>query len=168
MYTYNFVKTPWFCNYYSKYLRKSILLCTSVLLLLADLFIFLFLYYFLNEFKVFNGTVYISVLALTVLLEIIALLYYCNKEIKNTLNNIKETSSTLSFTEDGISISSDDMVKHINWEIIKNVHATKYEFSFQLKANGIPSNIFFFSFFDSSREDILENLEKYIPVKREE
>ncbi|MEG2656973.1 MAG: hypothetical protein RSA29_14855 [Clostridium sp.] len=96
MYTYKSVKTPWFCNYYKKRLKKSILIYVSLILLLVNIFVFLFLFLILSKNKLFNGTVYLSVLAITILLEGIALIFHCNKEVKDNLNKLNETTITIS------------------------------------------------------------------------
>lgn len=166
MFDYKFAKTQWFCSYYTKNLRKSILIYTSLILLLVNIFVFSFLFLVLNKNQLFNETVYLYLLGITILLEGITLLFYCNKEVKNSLNKINENTLTLFFNEAGININSTAMTKSINWEIVKEVRATKHELIFYFKVNGIPSNSFFFNFFDASKDDILEALEEYTTVRR--
>lgn len=166
MFNYNFVKNPWFCNYYTKHLRKAILTSTSLILLLANVFAFSLSFFILRQNEFFKGTVYLSVLAITVILEGIALIFYCNKEVKNTLNKLYDNNLILSFNEDGIDITSDAITKSIKWTIVKEAVATKNELIIYFKVNGIPSNSFLFNFFDASKDDILEALEKHITVRR--
>lgn len=168
MFNYKSVKNPWVCNHYAKSLRKFFLTYNTFFLAVIDIFIFiiLFISLSLNKYFEFNGTLYIISILITILLQGVIFIFTSHREIKKSLSTLTNEELTLSFDEDGIHINSGGILKHIHWDGVRDVRADKETLSLYYKLNGIPNNKFYFSFFETPREEIVKEIEKYMPVRR--
>ncbi|MDU4891037.1 MAG: hypothetical protein E6344_17950 [Clostridium sp.] len=168
MFNYKFVKTPWICNHHAKYLRKYFLTYNALMLAIADIIIFLFSYIIisLNKFTELNGSLYITLILITLILEGAIFIFASTLEIKKSLDDLRDSALTLSFDEYGIHINSEGIIRHIQWDGVRGVRASKDELALYYKINGVSSNGFYFRFFEASREDILKEIEKYTKVRR--
>lgn len=164
MYKYKLVNNYEFKIAYGKYLRKNLLIVSLTSVSVVNLILFLLFYFFL---KVYESQINFFPFIISIILILEALLFYISYKIesKKMLNSVTNSETTISFDEKGISLYQDSILKHINWKAVRNVIIDGDNLLFQFKVIGLPGNFFYLKFFDSEREELIKDIEKYIQVK---
>lgn len=166
MYKYKFTNDEGFKVNYKKELSKILFIRSLIFSAVAYVTIFLLISVALKINERFNLRSFLAVGALTIIVELIVVPIYYKKEVKNLIDNISDTELDISFNEEGISINSDNATRHVNWKGVRSIKVSKENLIFNYKVDGITSNIFFLDKFDTEKEVIIKDIEKYTKVRR--
>lgn len=165
MYRYNLVNNDEFKVAYKKYLRKNILKGSLIIISTITIIVFILLFLFLivvNEVKLI---IIICIYSISLILEAIVFFKSYKNEIKKILDNVSNSTIDISFTEEGMSLYQNGILKHINWKAVREVIIDENNLLFYSKVNGVPSNFFYLKFFDVEKEELIKDIEKYVKVK---
>lgn len=166
MYTYKFINNHDFRLSYQRWFRNTILSRLYKLILIVDIVMFLLVSISLRNNTKIMISQYLIIFIFAIILQVVILQIYYKKEVRMLLDNMTNGEMTISFDETGIDISSENIIRHIKWSGVKEINADKENLLLYYKVNGINNNIFLFKHFDSSREEIIGEIEKYTKVKR--
>ncbi|MEG0295493.1 MAG: hypothetical protein RR620_02170 [Clostridium sp.] len=166
MYTYKFINNNDFRLSYQRWFRNTILSRLYKLILIVDIVMFLLVSISLRNNTKIMISQYLIMFIFAIILQVVILQIYYKKEVRMLLDNMTNGEMTISFDETGIDISSENIIRHIKWSGVKEINADKENLLLYYKVNGINNNIFLFKHFDSSREEIIGEIEKYTKVKR--
>lgn len=169
MFNYRLITDDEFISNYEKEAKKSLIKVSSILIGILDiLFLILMILGLLNSNSFDFGYLIIFTVLIVSIQAVIVIRYSVKKsrEAAKILRNSEKTDITLVIEENGVSIYSENLLRHIEWRGISDIKAKDKELLIYYKVNGISSNIFYFEFFEASREEIINEFEKYKAVGR--
>lgn len=169
MFNYKFISNDDFISNYEKESKKNLLKGGSILVGIVDLLFLMLIVLALLITSTFN-IIYFSILVIViVVLQGIVLMNYSSKksiESAENLRSVENRDITINIEESGVSIYSENLLRHIAWNGISEIKANDKEISFYYKVNGIVSNIFYFEFFEASKDEVISEIEKFKIVRK--
>lgn len=169
MFNYKLITDEEFISNYEKEAKKALIKVSSILIGILDiLFLILIILGLLNS-NSFNFGYLIMVTVLIISVQAVMVISYSIKRAREATEILKrpqKTETTLTIEENGVSIYSENLLRHIEWSGISDVKVSDKELFFYYKVNGISSNIFYFDFFEASMEEVISEIEKYKAVGR--
>lgn len=165
MYCYKLTNTDDFEMTYKKYIKKSLLKNSLILVCIANLGILLLSIFALVPLKL-PMEIFSAIITLSLFLEFFIFAISYRNECKKLLTTVSNDEVAISFDEEGIYFESSNTLRHIKWSSVSNAIVNEDSLILYYKLIGLPGNFFFLKFFDVEREVLIEDMEKYIKVRR--
>ena len=165
MYCYKLTNNADFEIAYKGYIKKALLRGSLTLIFLINIFMFLLSILALKSLEL-QMEILSSIITLTLLLEFFIFLISYRNECKKLLTSVPNDEVNISFDEEGIYYESSDISRHIKWKAVSNAIVDKDSLRLHYKLIGLPGNFFYLRFFDVEAEELIEDIEKYIKVRR--
>ena len=165
MYYYKLTNNADFEITYKRYIKKTLWKGSLTLVFIVNIGLFLLSIIVLKALEL-QMEILSSIITLTLLLEFFIFLVSYRNECKKLLTSVPNDEVNISFAEEGIYFESADVSKHINWKAVSNVIVDNDSLRLHYKLIGLPGNLFYLKFFDVDAEELINDIEKYIKVRR--
>ncbi len=165
MYCYKLTNNADFEIAYKGYIKKALLRGSLTLIFIVNTIMFI-LSILAFKFLELKMEILSSIITLTLLLEFFIFLISYRNECKKLLTTVPNNEVSISFDEEGVYFESHDISRHVKWKAVSDAIVDKDSLRLHYKLIGLPGNFFYLKFFDVEAEELIEDIEKYIKVRR--